>query len=187
MACHGLKWSGDGESRRSGRRGAARLACVFAMASWSVASLTHKELVHRSVATQWPFLVQFVCFSFDISGASHATHSEPSRLTSWFGGSPAHNKSHGQRRTFVHNAPAVLRARTATLDAGLLVVRRHLAWLALFTRACVPRPALRSQRLFEVRCPARKERRLVADGPVNNRRRKCGRCEGASRVRRPGM
>ena len=87
--------------------GTPRLACVFAIASWSVASLTHKELVHRSVAAQWPFLVQFVCFSFDISGASHATHSEPSRLTSWFGGSPAHNKSHGQRRTFVHNARGV--------------------------------------------------------------------------------
>ena len=141
-------------------------------------------LVHQP---QWPSSVQFVCFSLAVRPSSHATHSEPSRLTNRFGSSPAHNKSHGERRTFVHNARGVSGARTATLDAGLLVVRRHLAWLALFARARVARPPLRSQRLFEVRCPASQERRLVADGPVDTRRRKCGRREAASRLRRPGM
>ena len=59
---------------------------------WSVASLSHKEFM-VTVATQWPFEVQSVCFSFGIKPSSHATHSEPSRLTNWFGASPAHNKS----------------------------------------------------------------------------------------------
>ena len=141
-------------------------------------------LVHQP---QWPSSVQFVCFSLAVRPSSQATHSEPCRLTNWFGASPAHNKSHGERRTFVHNARGVSGARTATLDAGLLVVRRHPAWLALLARARVARPPLRSQQLFEVRCPASQERRLVADGPVDTRRRKCGRREGASRLRRPGM
>ena len=135
---------------------------------------------------QWPSTEQFAWPPFGFRPPSHATHSEPSRLTNRFGSSPAHNKSHGERRTFVHNARGASGARTATLDAGLLVVRRHLAWLALLARARVARPPLPSQQLFEARCPASQERRLVADGPVNNRRRKCGRCEGASQVRRPG-
>ena len=127
-------------------------------------------LVHQP---QWPSTVQFVCFSFAVRPSSHATHSEPSRLTNWFGASPAHNKSHGQRKTLVHIARGVSGARTATLDAGLLVVRRHLAWLALFARARVARPPLRSQRLFEVRCPAnrsgglsRTDRRTIVAGSV---------------------
>ena len=100
-------------------------------------------LVHQP---QWPSSVQFVCFSLAVRPSSHATHSEPSRLTNWFGASPAHNKSHGQRKTLVRIARGVSGARTATLDAGLLVLRRHRAWLALFARARVARPPLPSQR-----------------------------------------